>query len=494
VSKTVDNSLFAYSPPATGTTAYGAANALNQYPTVGGYAYTYQPDGGLKETDTFEANYDELGKATVTYLTPTPGTVDPNNYDIQGIDALDHVYFHYRVPSAGATYPFVYHWTDGLRPETIQDPLCQQTQQTPQTAPVCTGTGLGNKTYVLGPDPDERWAMIGINGGTYNPHTDRAGTLIALSNGGNVSTIYAYDAYDQNASAANDASTGPAGYLYRYTGLRLDPNTGLYDDKARDYSPKLGRFIQPDPAGLDQGPNLYAYVGNDPVNAADPSGMCNTHGGCYGDSGAVETGLPAPGDSDTTVVSGAVPGSGTELSGAAGSPSSGAMAVAHPSGGHLMLTAGPEEDEPNRGLLEEFLDPDPTEGLREARYSNAVNALSELRPGASGIQTNGPPSWTAVHVVEEELANAREGLAAAIVRHAFSNHASEFSIAEENAFAQLAIRTMSTQPGRAMIGEPGRVLFYDSASQAAVIVNTQAPEQSTMFRTSQRYVNRQLLP
>jgi hypothetical protein len=41
VSKSVDNGAYAYSPPATGTTAYGAANALNQYPTVGGYAYTY---------------------------------------------------------------------------------------------------------------------------------------------------------------------------------------------------------------------------------------------------------------------------------------------------------------------------------------------------------------------------------------------------------------------------------------------------------------------
>ncbi len=338
VSKTVDNSLFAYSPPATGTTAYGAANALNQYPTVGGYPYSYQPDGGLKETDTFQANYDELGKATITYLTPTPGTVDPNNYDIQGIDALDHVYFHYRVPSAGATYPFVYHWTDGLRPETIQEPLCQQTQQTPQTAPVCTGTGLGNKTYVLGPDPDERWAMIGINGGTYNPHTDRAGTLIALSNGGNVSTIYAYDAYGQNASAANDASTGPAGYLYRYTGQRLDPNTGFYDYKARDYSPKLGRFIQPDPAGLDQGPNLYAYVDDDPVNAGDPSGLCNTHGGCYGDSGAVETGLPAPGSADTTVVSGAVPGSGTGAGAGGSNVGSGSASTAKPTGGSLQNT------------------------------------------------------------------------------------------------------------------------------------------------------------
>jgi hypothetical protein len=77
---------------------------------------------------------------------------------------------------------------------------------------VCAGAGLGNKNYVLGPGPDERWAMIGITGAIYNPHTDRAGTLIALSNAGAVSTIHAYDTYGRNAAAASDASTGPAGY------------------------------------------------------------------------------------------------------------------------------------------------------------------------------------------------------------------------------------------------------------------------------------------
>jgi uncharacterized protein RhaS with RHS repeats len=33
------------------------------------------------------------------------------------------------------------------------------------------------------------------------------------------------------------------------------------------------RFLQPDPLGYTAGPNLYAYVGDDPLNSVDPSGL-----------------------------------------------------------------------------------------------------------------------------------------------------------------------------------------------------------------------------
>ena len=52
--------------------------------------------------------------------------------------------------------------------------------------------------------------------------------------------------------------------------------------RTRMYRTDWGRFAQPDTIGYAGGNNLYAYVGNDPLNRTDPLGLCDNPQGCGG--------------------------------------------------------------------------------------------------------------------------------------------------------------------------------------------------------------------
>jgi RHS repeat-associated protein len=105
--------------------------------------------------------------------------------------------------------------------------------------------------------------------GTRTLLTDALGSTVALTDSsGAMQTQYSYDAF-----GGGDATGALSSNTSQYTGREND-GTGLYFNRARYYSPALQRFISEDPIGFAAGDaNLYAYVGNDPVNSIDPSGL-----------------------------------------------------------------------------------------------------------------------------------------------------------------------------------------------------------------------------
>lgn len=69
-----------------------------------------------------------------------------------------------------------------------------------------------------------------------------------------------------------DTITGPAALDYRFPGQWFQLETGLAYNWHRHYDPTTGRFLQPDPLGMPDGPSRWAYVGNSPLSV-DPRGL-----------------------------------------------------------------------------------------------------------------------------------------------------------------------------------------------------------------------------
>jgi RHS repeat-associated protein len=143
------------------------------------------------------------------------------------------------------------------------------------------GAGALVRGYVWGQDLsgtlDDAGGVGGLllvrqGGDTYHVGYDGSGNATTLVNAatGAVAASYEFDPFGNTLKAVGEfAASNP----FRFSTKYADAETGLVYYGERYYQPQTGRWLSRDPLGEASGPNVYAFVGNNPVSLVDPTGL-----------------------------------------------------------------------------------------------------------------------------------------------------------------------------------------------------------------------------
>ena len=211
-----------------------AFNAANEMTAFNGTPQTYDGNGNLSNDGTNTYAWDARNHLVGISGANTASFV----YDADGRRAQKMI--------GSTSTQFLY---DGLN-------LVQELQNGAPSANMLPGLGI-----------DEYFQRTDTSG-TYDYLSDILGSTLALTDSSRIQqTSYTYDPFG-NSTLTGASSSNP----YQFTGREND-GTGLYNFRARYYSPTQQRFNTQDPLDLYGGDwNLYAYVGNDPASETDPLG------------------------------------------------------------------------------------------------------------------------------------------------------------------------------------------------------------------------------
>jgi len=268
----------------TTTLGYDSLYRLNAvtYPNANTQSYTYDPMGNrltkVNNGATTSYTYDDADQMTaaggVTY-----GYDNNGNQASRGTDT-----FGYNVENrltstslGGTSGSYVYNG-DGLRTSrTIGATTTTFAWGNATGMPVILRDGAGNR-FLYGLD------LISVSDSAnkkFYYHTDGLGSTTAItSSTGAVQNTYQYDVF-----GAIRVQTGTQPNEFTFTGEQVDMSALEYF-RARYYDGATGRFLGRDPLPLLQ---RYPYVGDNPVNFADPTGLCKWYLACADE-------LPDPAD------------------------------------------------------------------------------------------------------------------------------------------------------------------------------------------------------